>query len=45
MTVFPGGKASEKISETELDEIIFIIILNWWIKQVYAQGFDCENLL
>ena len=37
---FPEENSSDKIGETELNEIILNIIPNGWIKQVYVQGFD-----
>ena len=37
---FPEENSSDKIGETELNEIILNIIPNGCIKQVYVQGFD-----
>ena len=41
---FPGATLANKISETELNEIILNSIPNSWYKQAYAQGFDCKSI-
>ena len=41
---FPGAKASDKIGETELNEILLISIPNGWSKQAYMQGFYYEAI-
>ena len=41
----PGEKASDRISETVLNEILFNSMPNGWSKQAYFQGFDCKILL
>ena len=41
MDAFPGEKASDKMSETELDEILLKSMLNGCNRQEYVQGFDC----
>ena len=43
LAVFPGAKASKKISETELNGIILNIMPNGGSKQAYVQYFDCES--
>ena len=42
--VFPGAKKSDKICETELNEILLNRMPNIYIRQAYVQGFDCENI-
>ena len=44
LDVLPGAKASDKIFETGLNEIVFNIIPNSWIRKTYVQGFDCEYI-
>ena len=41
LDVFLGAKASEKVGDTELNEILLNIIPNFWISQAYVQGFYC----
>ena len=38
-----GEKASDKIGEMELNEIILKSIPNGWSKQAYVQGIDCKT--
>ena len=44
MVALPGEKESDKIGETELNEIILNSIPNGWSKKVYGQGFDSETI-
>ena len=39
-----GEKASDKIGETDINEIIFYSMPNEWSKQVYVKGFDCKTI-
>ena len=38
------SKASDKIGETELNEILLKMMQSVWIKQEYMQSFYCENI-
>ena len=40
----PVGKASDKIGETELNEIPLNSMPNLWGKQAYVQGFYCGTI-
>ena len=40
LIAFPGAKTSEKIGDTELNEIVLNIMTNGWSKRAYVQGFD-----
>ena len=40
----PGGTLADKIYVTELNEILLNIIPNYWCKQAYVQGFDCNSI-
>ena len=42
--VLPRSKASDKISEADINDIMFNSIPNGWSKQVYVQGFGCETI-
>ena len=44
LDVLPGTKKSDKICETELNEMFLNIMPNIWIRQAYVQGFDCESI-
>ena len=44
LSVLPGAKASDKIFETELNEILLNSMPNIWIRQAYVQGFYCETI-
>ena len=45
LAVFPGAKASDKICETDLNEILFDRMPNIWIRQAYVQSFLMNPLL
>ena len=42
--MLPGAKASDKICETELNEMLLNSMPNSWIRQAYVQGFNCKNI-
>ena len=44
LDALPGAKASDKIFETELNEILFNGMSNIWSRQVYVRGFNCESI-
>ena len=44
LVAFPGTKASDKIGETELNEIMLNSVSNGCIRKVYVQGLDCESI-
>ena len=44
LAAFPGAKESEKIGETDLNEILLNSMPNIWIRQAYVQGFDFESI-
>ena len=44
LSVFPGSKESNKIWETELNEILLHRMPNRWSRQTYVKGFDCVNI-
>ena len=44
LSIFPVEKASRKIVERELNEIILNNIPNLWSRQDYVQGFDCGSI-
>ena len=44
LATFPEAKASNKNSDTELNEIVLNIIPNVWSEQAYVKGFDCEYI-
>ena len=44
LNVFKGGKTSDKISETELNNIILNIIPDGLSNQAYVQVFNCETI-
>ena len=41
---FLGANSADKISVTELNEILLNGITNSWSKQAYMKGFDCESI-
>ena len=44
LALLPGAKASDKISEMELNGIILNRMPNVWSRQAYVQGFDFEYI-
>ena len=44
LNVFKGGKTSEKIGETELNNIILNIIPYGLSNQAYVQVLNCETI-
>ena len=44
LAVSPGGKASEKNREKELNEIVLNIMPNICIRQTYVKGFNGESI-
>ena len=44
LAVFPGEKASDKICETELNEIVLNSMPTRYIRQAYVQGFYFESI-
>ena len=44
LSVLPGVKASDKICETQLNEILLSRIPNICIRQAYMQELDCETI-
>ena len=44
IAAFPGENSSDKIGETDLNEILLNSISNGWINQAYVQGFGCETI-
>ena len=44
LDVLPGAKASDKICEMEVNEVLFNSMVNFWISQACVQGFDCEYI-
>ena len=40
---FPGGNLNENIRMTEMNEMLWSIMLDSSIKQAYVQGFDCAS--
>ena len=44
LATFTGEKTNDKISEKELNEIIFNTMPNVWSEKEYAQGLDCEHV-
>ena len=44
LAVFPGSKASDKICETEFNEMFLDIISHSRISQAYVKGVDCKSI-
>ena len=44
MSAIPGAKASDKIGDTEFNNLFLNIIPNLWSKQAYVQVFYCEYI-
>ena len=44
LAVLPGSKASGKIYDTELNEIMLNSMPNSWIRKACVQGFYCESI-
>ena len=44
LDAFYGAKASDKIGETELNEIVLNSMSNGCTRQAYMQGFDFEYI-
>ena len=44
LSAFTEAKESDKIDETELNEMFLNSIPNGWSKQAYVQGFYCEYI-
>ena len=43
LAVFPRAKTSDKMFETELNEILLNSVPNRWSSQAYVQRFDFES--
>ena len=44
LDIFAGSQEIEKIGETELNEILLHCMPNFWIIQMYVQGFYFETV-
>ena len=42
--VFPGAKESDRICETEFNDILLNSMPNNCIRKVYVKGFDFESI-
>ena len=44
LSILPRAKTSDKICDTELNELLLNSMTNSWSRQAYVQGFDCETI-